>query len=384
MIGWRSLTFTMLFRNEHAAHAIPFDTVVMKKIAFAVIAALVSSIALAQTPPPAETTDEAIAAAVKLMDSGKVDESIAKLKQVLAAEPANVTARFELGLAYSAKGDAANCRDTMEPVAAIPNRLQASALGSIATCLDQLGEPQKAIDTYKRALALEPDDAQLNFNLAVTLAQNGKYAEARKVGKHGAEKNPWHASAHYLLGKVFEAENFTVPALFSYLRFLALEPVGQRGGEVAAKVQELMWRGVQKTDKGANVTIDPDAPKGEGDFGPMSMMLTMSAAASLTEKSANKSEFEKARTMLVDDVQMFIEGDEKDPANYTINVHRPFFAAMKKANVLDAYAGVALSTLHLPGMDEWVKKNEKQIEAYLDWIRPQRRPPSLQLPSKAQ
>jgi tetratricopeptide (TPR) repeat protein len=344
----------------------------------AVILLLAASTAFAQTPALPDNT-AAIAEATAMMDAGKVDEAIAKLKAVLASEPSNTSAQYELGLAYSQKGEAALCRDTIQPLSAMPGNLQVGALATLATCFDQLSEPQKAIDTYRRGLALSPDDAQLNYNLAVTLAQTNKLVEARKVAKHGAEKNPWHASEHYLLGKVFDAEGFRVPAVFSYLHFLALEPAGARGTEAITTVRDLLWRGVTKTEAGGNITIDPDVPKEEGDFGPMHMALAISAANTLTEEGVKKSEFEKTRSMIASDVRMFIEIHEKDSGNYTFDVNRPFFTAMEKAKVLDAFAGIALSTLHLPGMDEWVKANAKEIEAYLAWIRPQRRPAPLML-----
>jgi len=343
--------------------------------------ALAASTVVAQTPAP-ESSDQTIAAAVTLMDAGKLDDAIAKLKQVLAKEPANISARYELGLAYSQKGEGALCRDTIEPLSSIANPLQVGAITTLATCLDQLGDSEKAIAAYRRGLALAPDDEQLNYNLAVTLATSGKLAEARKIVEHGVAKNPWHASAHLLLAKVFDAEKYSVPAAMSYLRFLALEPSGPRAAEAAAAVRAVLARGVEKTAKGANITIDPAAPKEEGDFTGMQMALSMSAANAMTSDEAKKSDFEQARSMLVRDVKMFIEINEKESGSYTLDVHRPFFAAMNDAKLLDAYAGIALSTLHLAGMDEWVKANGKSIEAYLDWIRPQRRPPAVSLAPK--
>jgi Tfp pilus assembly protein PilF len=342
----------------------------------ALVLLLVASTAVAQT------SDSAIAEAVTLMDSGHIDEAIAKLKQVLVDEPSSVSARYELALAYSQKGEAALCRDTVQPITSTAGPLQAGALTTLATCFDQLGDSKKAIEAYRRALRLAPDDAQVNFNLAVTLAQNGNLPEAREIAKHGAEKNPWHASAHLLLAKVFDAEGFMVPAAYSYMHFLALEPVSPRATEAATALRELLGRGLKKTAEGGNITIDPNAPKDEGDFTPLALGIAMAAAVQTTEENVNKSEFEHLRSMLVHDVKIFIEMNEKTSGNYTIDVHRPFFTAMDRANVLDAFAATAISSLHLPGAEEWAKANEKSMEAYLDWIRPQRRPPAIALPAK--
>jgi tetratricopeptide (TPR) repeat protein len=344
-----------------------------------VILAFAASTAFAQTPPPDNTV--AIAEATAMMDAGKTDDAIAKLKTVLASEPSNTTAQYELGLAWGQKGEAGRCRDLMQPLADRPGALQVKALVTLANCLDQLGDRKKAVSAYKRGLAIEPDDAELNFNLAVTLVQMGKGDEARAVGKHGATKNPWHASEHYLLAKVFEAQGFKVPAMLSYLHFLALEPTGNRSLDAATRLRELLGQGVEKTSKGYNINVDPNPPKDEGDFGAMQMMITLLAGGAAAEKTEQKkSEFENARGQIISVLAMYLEMDEKGPDNYTRTVQRPFFMAMQKEKVLDTFAGLALASLHLPGMTEWAKANEKSVDAYLEWVRPQTRPPAVAMP----
>ena len=69
---------------------------------------------VAQTP--AEDANVLIREAVSLMDSGRFDDAIAKLRTVLTNDPANNMARYELGLAYAAKGDDAQCLTVFEPV----------------------------------------------------------------------------------------------------------------------------------------------------------------------------------------------------------------------------------------------------------------------------
>src|SRR5205814_10007411 len=58
-----------------------------------------------------------IGEATLLIDSGKVDQAIAALQPIGAEHPDNETPTYELGLAYSAKGDAENCRKILEPLA---------------------------------------------------------------------------------------------------------------------------------------------------------------------------------------------------------------------------------------------------------------------------
>jgi len=348
------------------------------RIRSAVILLLAASTAFAQAPAPPDNP-AAIAEATAMMDAGKVDEAIAKLKAVLATEPSNTTAQYELGLAYGQKGDAALCRDTMQPLTDRRGDLQIKALGMLGNCLDELGDRKKAMDAYRRGLKIAPDDAQLNFNLAVTLVQMGKGDEARAAGKHGARKNPWYASQHYLLGKVFAAQGYTVPAILSYLHFLALEPAGSRAVDAATSLRKLLGLGIEKTDKGYNVNIDMNAPKDEGDYSGMQMMVTMLAGGAAAQKEQKKSEFENAAGVISAVLGMYVEMEDKGPANYTHDVQKPFFAAMQKQKLVDAFSALALTSLNLPGMTEWLKANEQSVEAYLAWIHPQRGPTPVRL-----
>jgi tetratricopeptide (TPR) repeat protein len=215
--------------------------------------------------PAAEDPRVRITEAIGMMDSGRYDDAIAKLKGVLAEHPGHEVATYELGMAYAAKGDSANCRTTLELAdAAGPN--QVAALGMLGNCLDRLGEREKAKEVYRRGLKLAPDDSQLLFNLAVTLVQTGALDEARALAQNNVRKNPWHTSGHLLMAKVFEMQNFRVPAAFSYMRFLALEPSTPRSAEAATRLQALISLGMVKTKKGVNITIDPNSRKEEGDY----------------------------------------------------------------------------------------------------------------------
>src|SRR4051812_32149954 len=161
----------------------------MLRTSFALVLLLTAFSSVAE-----ETRTKAIHDATVLVDEGKVDQAIAALKKLVADDPNDVLAAYELGLAYAAKGDSANCRATLEPLAETKSGIRAQALGMLGSCLDQMGESDKAIAVYRRGLKDAPDDSGLLFNLAVTLVRHGKGDEGRELLKHDIEKNPMHAS----------------------------------------------------------------------------------------------------------------------------------------------------------------------------------------------
>lgn len=323
--------------------------------------------------------DDPVRAATDLVDAGKFDEAIAALQKIVAASPADERAVYELGVAYAAKGDNQACVGTLTPVSSAAGPSQIAALSMLANCLDNLGQRDKAIETYRMGLKLDPDDAQLNFNLAVTLASGRQFDEARSLLKHDTLKNPLHASGHLLLARIFEGQGFRIPALCSYLRFLALEPATKRSPFAAGEVQKLLFGNVTKTEKGANVTVDVGESTEEGDYKALSMMISLLSASQLTKDAKKQSEFEKlmAQTTMV--IGFVIEHEGKGD-DYTASVQVPYFRSMQKEKLLDPFAGVALASLNLPGTAEWSKAHEKDIERVKQWAAPPIVRPRIQLP----
>lgn len=328
-----------------------------------------------------EARTKAIHDATVLVDQGKVDQAISALKKLVANDAKDETATYELGLAYAAKGDNANCRTTLEPLAETKTTNSTHILGMLGNCLDQMGDTEKAIAVYRRGLADAPDDSGLLFNLAITLIQKNKIDEGRELLKHDIEKNPTHASAHLVLGQMFEEQGFYVPATFSFLHFLALEPGSKRSATAAGHLSKLLDRGYEKTKEGANITIDPSARKEEGDYTSMQLMIaTARAASEIDEKK--QTDIEKGQRQVSSLITMFVESAEKERNDFTSRVQTPFFTSMSKANVVDAFAAIALSPLELPGTLEWWKAHDKEISAYFDWIGPQLQRPAVILPGK--
>jgi hypothetical protein len=64
---------------------------------------------------------------------------------------------------------------------------------------------------------------------------------------------------------------------------------------------------------------------------------------------------------------MIAEGRERG-RDYTATQVIPFFRALYDRKLLDAYAGVALSSLALPGSEEWRLANAASIEAYTQFL----------------
>ncbi len=314
--------------------------------------------------------DEArIRQAIALHDAGKFDDAIAIYKDILAKDPANVAATYELALSLQAKGDHAQCRAVAAPFADKEGPLQAAFLTTLGSCIDIGGDHRQAIATFRKGLAIAPQDPMLLYNLAVTLWGQQQLEEARELLKKELTLNGNHASGHYALAKIFETENFRSAAILSYLRFLSLEPSSPRSKDAATSVLALLSLGVEHEDeKNTTITVDPDAPKEEGDFGPWEMGLALSAAVRTLPENRHKSDFDLSREQLVSSLKMLVELRGETGPGYSRRRNVPFFVALEEKGLLDAYAAVALSSLGLKGGDRWLKKNDEAVQDYIAFM----------------
>jgi tetratricopeptide (TPR) repeat protein len=333
----------------------------MRTLVIASIFAVASTLSAADDPRIAE--------GVALHDAGRYDEAIAKYRAILADDPKNEMAAYELALSATAKGDDALCIATIEPLAKKKGRFQAPMLTVLGNCFDHAGQADRAIDAYRRGVKIAPDDANLLYNYAVTLAARGRNEDARQALKKALAVRPLHPNSHYLLAVVFAAENFRSAALLSYLRFLSLEPGTERAAQAAQRVLVLLNLGVQQKEANEiTVNIDTKTRKEEGDFGGWEMMLGIVSAARFAPEEAPQTAFDQTRGQLASALRMLIETRQDLGRNYTAQHVVPFFAALEEKKLLDTYAGIALSTLELHGTQEWVKANEQAIRTYVAFV----------------
>src|SRR4051812_9254896 len=199
-----------------------------------------------------------IDAAAQLIDEGKFGEAIAALKKIVAAHPKNTTAKYELALAYAAKGDHARCRTMIEPLAAVEGRAQVDALALLGNCLGGMGEHERALAAYRKGLKLAPSDASILYNLSVALVKDEKLDEARQLLETDLRANPSDAVAHSLLADIFAAQGYRTPAVFSYLRFLALDPTSAEATGAAEHLRALL--------NDSKIDLKQNARKDEGDY----------------------------------------------------------------------------------------------------------------------
>jgi tetratricopeptide (TPR) repeat protein len=106
---------------------------------------------------------------------------------------------------------------TTEPLSSIAHY-------NLGRALERQNNPTSAIDSYRRALAINSSYSKAHFNLARLLALNGLETEAMAHYRRVIEIRPDHADAHNDLGLLLEMRGEAAAALAEFRQAIQLEP----------------------------------------------------------------------------------------------------------------------------------------------------------------
>ena len=195
----------------------------MEKTLLLLLGLGLTAAAAAQTP-----ARDLINEGIRLFDSGKYDEAIAKYQQVLATEPGNTTGLSELALTYNELDRNAEAVAICEKLVKADPRVGETVYVTCGNSLDALKKPRAAGRIYEQGLRYFPDSYSLHYNEGVAQVLNNQVPAGIGSFQQAVTLNPSHASSHVSLGVVQTATQHRIPGLLALGRFLVLEPRSAR------------------------------------------------------------------------------------------------------------------------------------------------------------
>lgn len=130
-------------------------------------------------PSAAGSAREHLAQGRSLLSSGRVNEAITELSLAASLDPRLSEAHSLLGLAYDRKGMPERARDSYER-AIKGDPTDAQTLNNLGFSLYQNGNYRAAVDKLKKAARLAPTDQRILNNLALAQVRLGKTDDAYK------------------------------------------------------------------------------------------------------------------------------------------------------------------------------------------------------------
>jgi Flp pilus assembly protein TadD len=157
---------------------------------------------LAQAGP--EPIDALIPRALRLHQSGRVDEAEAIYREVLQREPGHAIALHYMGMATWQRGDAASgerlMRASIEANATIPD-----FHNNLGLLLRDTGRAAEAVAGHERALEVDPGWFEAHNNRGLALEDLGRFTDAIDAYVQAISREPRFAAARQNLARVLLA-----------------------------------------------------------------------------------------------------------------------------------------------------------------------------------
>jgi len=163
--------------------------------------------------------------ALLLVDSRAPAAALVRLQEALAQFPNSARLWLALGIAQLTYGQNAEAESSFNRSLALDAKL-VPALAYLGVTYAERGQYDKAIELYKRAIALNPQLASLHYLVADTILKtsNADTARAEKYLRRATVLDPTLASAYLTLGKIYVRTNRDSEAASLFERAVSLQP----------------------------------------------------------------------------------------------------------------------------------------------------------------
>jgi tetratricopeptide (TPR) repeat protein len=302
---------------------------------------------------------------IKLHDEGNFEEAIMTYNKALEIDPNSELVNYEIGMTYFANGDYEKALKYSGFGLKNGTQYYRQSVVIYGSCLDELGNTEKAIKFYKRAIKDFPGDYMLHYNIAVSYVKLNQSDKAVENLIEGISNNNLHPSSHYLLGQIMYEQGDRVKSILPLYNFLLLEPQSNRSEEAYELLLSQLNQGVnKKSDKEIDVTI-PMGNKKDDEFGAADLMISLSSASRYTEENKEKS-----------DIELFYESSEsifkilgelkKKQQGLWWDYYVPLFYNIAKNGHAKAFS-YYISLTQIPAKI-WVEQNVEDVDNLFEYL----------------
>jgi tetratricopeptide (TPR) repeat protein len=308
--------------------------------------------------------------AIKLMDSGQIDQSIALLQESMKLDPENVLYPYEIGYAHYMSKDYQKAIDMLLP---LTKRKHANdrVYQLLGNSYDNIGQRQKAIETYEKGLKEFPKSGELHLELGGMYLHTKEYDKAVSYFENGIDAEPGYPSNYYRLAKTFLNTEEEVWGMIYGELFMNLERNTARTAEISKMLFDTYKSEIRFTSDtsftvsfSSNVLIQVDSKKkfelpfGIGIYEPTLIMEV------LPEKQIDINSLDRIRTRFV---KNYFQNnrDKKFP-----NVLFDYQYRILKEGHLEAYNHWILMKGDEEGFRQWQEANTDKWNDFVKWFNP--------------
>ncbi|MFH1197968.1 MAG: tetratricopeptide repeat protein [bacterium] len=319
--------------------------------------------------PSASTAkqDSLIKIGIALHDKGKFNEAIQAYESVLDENPSNTEALYEISYSCFANRDYDAAADYARDGLKYDSKYRPLFYLNLGNALDNLEEPQEAIEAYNKGMEIEPSYYLFPYNLGLTYYGIKNVDSARICFQSALKLNPQHPGSHLALANLYDFMNKNVPAVLAFSRFLILEPYSKRSPEAFDVMQQILSESV-KLSASVTITVSPDSDAIDGDLRSLEVSLGLVHAARYSKTEEEKSEVQ----WLVYEFDKFFAlmnnlSEKKAYPGFIWNYYVPYFTEMYRNRFTETFVHLILLCTDNDEVKTWIGSNAEMVTAFIEW-----------------
>jgi tetratricopeptide (TPR) repeat protein len=318
-----------------------------------------------------QNTNEKLNEAIKLMDNGKVDESITLLQEGMKLEPDRFDYPYEMAYAYYLKSNYEESIKILEKIEKHPS-VSNVLFQLLGNSYDSMKNSTKAIEVYERGLKKFPNSGNLYLELGVIHLKDENKNAALTYFEKGIEMAPAFPSNYYWASKIFCSSTEEVWGMIYGELFMNLERNSKRTAEISKLLfdtykGEIKFNGENPVSvsfsKNSTVNIkdltDPSnvkLPFGVGVYEPTLIISILSA------KIIDINSLDIIRSNFID--TYFSKGFDKSYPNTLFSYQK----RVKDAGHFEAYNHWILMKGDEEAFGTWMNANKEKWDNFVKWF----------------
>ncbi len=326
----------------------------------------ISGISLSAKAQDNSSVPDLIKQGVQLNDQGNYAGAIEKYNEALKIDPDNAQASYEMAFSLFASGKGNEAVSYVEKAIKVSTNssLIASSYDLLGSIYDQDHKSDKAIEAYKKGIAVNPKYQRLYYNLGIAQFRNKQYGEAEASAIEAIKLDPKHASSQRMYALVTFHQNKRVNALMAFCNFLILEPQGPRSAEAFNNIQHILQGGVLKDANGRNTIII--SPKGDQEN------ETLNLSISMTVLSAQKNKLTGMDLLEYEFKHIFMIAGEltekKTDKSFFERFYVDYFYKLAQSNNIPAFTRLVSASANNDEYNKWMSDNDQLVKELNNWI----------------
>lgn len=300
--------------------------------------------------------------AIRLMDEGKVDESIQLLKECEKIDNEDYTYPYEMAYAYILKKDYETAITILNKTKKYKN-INDQVYQLSGNCYSYLNKPKLAIKEYEQGMKKFPNAGNLHLEKGNIFLIQEKYEDAIENYRNGIAAEPNFSSNYYRLALLYLNSTDRLSGLFYGEIFMNLERSTQRTTEMS----KLLYDGYKKSIKFNDTNVATDfcevilnIENKEFKMPFCAIFVKDFILGITTQKEINLNTLSEIRTNFI---KNFFKDDYKNYSNIILDYNKK----MLDEGILDTYNKYLFQIGSEEEFSIWKDDNIETYDTFLEW-----------------